>query len=67
MVEDNQYYTVSLINFLNTKDFANLKQFIIKKTKSVLNTMPFHFEVDNHKNVNFFGEKLTFTLQLIKI
>ena len=38
-----------------------------KINKSVLNTITFHLEDDNNKEVNFNGEKLTFTLQMIKI
>ena len=35
--------------------------------KSVLNTITFYLEDDNNKEVNFNGETLTFTLQMIKI
>ena len=38
-----------------------------KIKKSVLNTIPFHLEDDNNKVVDFNGETLTFTLQMIKI
>ena len=38
-----------------------------KINKSVLNTMTFYLEDDNNKEVNFNGETLTFTLQMIKI
>ena len=38
-----------------------------KVHKSVLNTITFYLEDDNHKEVIFNGETLTFTLQLIKI
>ena len=34
---------------------------------SVLNTITFHLEDDNNEKVNFNGEALTFTLQMIKI
>ena len=38
-----------------------------KMNKSVLNTITFYLEDDNNKIVDFNGETLTFTLQMIKI
>ena len=38
-----------------------------KINKSVLNTTTFYLEDDSDKEVNFNGETLTFTLQMIKI
>ena len=38
-----------------------------KIKKSSLNTIAFYPEDDDHKEVNFIGETLTFTLQMIKI
>ena len=38
-----------------------------KINKSVLNTKTFYLEDDNNEEVNFNGETLTFTLQMIKI
>ena len=38
-----------------------------KINKSVLNTITFYLEDDNNEEVNFIGETLTFTLQMIKI
>ena len=38
-----------------------------KINKSVLNTITLYLEDDNNKEVNFNGETLTFTLQMIKI
>ena len=38
-----------------------------KMNKSVLNTITFYLEVDNNEVVDFNGETLTFTLQMIKI
>ena len=38
-----------------------------KINKSILNTITFYLEDDNNKEVNFNGETLTFTLQIIKI
>ena len=37
-----------------------------KLNKSVLISITFFLEDDNHEEVNFNGETLTFTLQLIK-
>ena len=38
-----------------------------KINKSVLNTISFYLEDNDHKEVDFNGETLTFTLQMIKI
>ena len=38
-----------------------------KVNKSVLNTITFYLEDNDHKEVDFNGETLTFTLQMIKI
>ena len=38
-----------------------------KINKSILNTITFYLEDDDYKEVNFNGETLTFTLQMIKI
>ena len=38
-----------------------------KINKSVLNTITFYLEDDKNEEVNFNGETLTFTLQMIKI
>ena len=38
-----------------------------KIKKSILNTITFYLEDDNNEKVNFNGETLTFTLQMIKI
>ena len=38
-----------------------------KLNKPVLNTLTFYLEGESHKEVNFNGKILTFTLQLIKI
>ena len=38
-----------------------------KINKSVLNTITFYLEDDINKKINFNGETLTFTLQMIKI
>ena len=53
---------------MDIKYFANQKQYITKKiNKSVLNTITFYLEDDKNEEVNFNGETLTFTLQLVKI
>ena len=50
------------------KLFPNQKQYTTKKIKkSVLNTITFYLEDDNNEEVDFNGETLTFTLQMIKI
>ena len=50
------------------KVFSEPETIHYKKTnKSVLNTVTFYLEDDDHKEVNFNGETLTFTLQMIKI
>ena len=38
-----------------------------KINKSILNAIAFYLEDDNNKEVNFNGETMTFTLQMIKI
>ena len=45
----------------------SLKQYTLKKNKSVLKTITFYLEDDDDKEVYFNGETLTFTLQSIKI
>ena len=50
------------------KMFAELETIHYKKiNKSVLNTITFYSEDNDHKEVNFNGETLTFTLQVNKI
>ena len=50
------------------KVFCEPETIHYKKTnKSVLNTITFYLEDDNNKVVDFNGETLTFTLQMIKI
>ena len=38
-----------------------------KRNKSILNTITFYLEDDNNDEVDFNGETMTFTLQMIKI
>ena len=55
------------MNQPDTKFFPNLRQYATKKiNKSVLSTITSFLEKDNHEEVDFKGETLTFTLQLIK-
>ena len=50
------------------KIFSEPETVHYKKTnKSVLNTIPFYLEDENNEEVDFNGETLTFTLQMIKI
>ena len=50
------------------KVFSELETIHYKKiNKSVLNTITFYLEDDNYEQVDFNGETLTFTLQMIKI
>ena len=50
------------------KIFCEPETILYKKiNKSVLNTITFYLEDDNNKKVDFNGETLTFTLQMIKI
>ena len=50
------------------KIFSEPEKIHYKKiNKSVLNTVTFYLEDDNSEDVDFNGETLTFTLQLIKI
>ena len=48
--------------------FCELETTHYKKINiSALNTITFYLEDDNNEEINFNGEKLTFTLQMIKI
>ena len=49
------------------KVFSQPETVHYKINKSVLNTITFYLENDNNEEVNFYGETLTFTLQMIKI
>ena len=50
------------------KYFPNHKQYTTQKiNKSALNTITFCVQNGNKEEVNFNGETLTFTLQMIKI
>ena len=49
------------------KIFCEPETILYKKNKSVLNTITFYLEDDNNEEIDFNGETLTFTLQMIKI
>ena len=50
------------------KVFCEVETIHYKKlNKSVSNTIIFYLEDDNHEEVDFNGETLTFTVQLVKI
>ena len=49
------------------KVFSEPETIYYKKNKSVLNTIMFYLENDKNEEVDFNGETLTFTLQMIKI
>ena len=50
------------------KTFCELETNHFKKlNKAVLNAISFYLEKNNHEEVNFNGETLTFTLQMIEI
>ena len=61
-------YSFVLDKLPGYKVFFELETIHYKKiNKSVLNTITFYLEDDINKEVNFNGETLTFTLQMIKI
>ena len=62
------FFSVVLDKPLGYKIFCQPETIHYQKiNKSVLNTKIFYLEDDKNKQVNFNGETLTFTLQLIKI
>ena len=61
-------YSLLLDKPVGYKVFSQHETVHFKKVnKSVLNTITFHLEADNNEDVDFNGETLTFTLQMIKI
>ena len=61
-------YSFVLVKKPGYKVFSEPETIRYKKiNKSVLNTLTFYLEDDNNEVVNFNGETLTFTLQMIKI
>ena len=61
-------YSFILDKLPGYKVFSEPKTIHYKKiNKSVLNTITFYLEDNDHKEVDFNGETLTFTLQMIKI
>ena len=69
MVLENQFYTLlRLINHPIIKYTENQKLNFLKKiNKSVLSHITFYLEDDDYKAVDFNGEMISFTCQLIKI
>ena len=61
-------YSFVLDKLPGYKVFSELETIQYRKiNKSVLNTITFYLENNDHKEVDFNGETLTFTLQMIKI
>ena len=60
-------YSFVLDKLPGYKVFSEPETIHYKKNKSVLNTVTFYLEDNDHKEVDFNGETLTFTLQMIKI
>ena len=61
-------YSFILVKLLGYKVFSEAKTVHFKKRNiSVLNTVTFYLESDNYEKVNFNGETLTFTPQMIKV
>ena len=67
MVLDNQFYSFVLDKKPGYKVFSEPETIHYKINKSVLNTITFYLENNNNEAVDFNGETLTFTLQMIKI
>ena len=62
------YFSFVLKKPARYKEFCKLETIHYKKiNKSVLNTITFYLENDNHQEIDFNGETLKFTLHLIKI
>ena len=61
-------YSFVLDKLPGSKVFCEPETIHYKKINtSVLNTITFHLEDDNNEEIDFNGETLTFTLQMIKI
>ena len=61
-------YSLALSSLPVHKTYKELRIKLCKKiTKSVLSHINFYFEDDGHKLVDFIGETISFTCQLIKI
>ena len=60
-------YSFVLDKLPGYKVFCEPEAILKKINKSVLNNITFYLEDDNHEEVNFNGETLTFTLKMIKI
>ena len=67
-VRQSIFYSFVLDKLPGYKVFSEPETIHYKKIhKSVLNTITFYLEDNDHKEVDFNGETLTFTLQMIKI
>ena len=66
-IRESILFILFYINHRVIKFFASLEQDINKFYKSILNTLTFYLEDDDHKEVDFNGETLTFTLGMIKV
>ena len=69
MVPENQFYTLlPLINHQVIKHTKLPESYFLKKTNErVLSHTKFYFEDNDHKPVDFNGEFVSFTSQLIKM
>ena len=66
MPYDNRYSSVLFGYLLDTKIFSNLERNNMKKQKSLLITLTFCLEDEDHKEVNFNKRTLAITLQFMK-
>ena len=69
MVPENQFCTLLLLVHLHVIKFIiQLKSYFLKQmNKALLSHTTFYLEDDDHKVVDFNGETISFTCQLIKI
>ena len=65
--ESQNFLVLFQINQQVIRFFINMERLFLKKNKRVLITITFVLENDNHKEVDFNGETLTFELQLIEV
>ena len=64
--------TINLFSFVLDKPsghevFCEPETIHFKKKKSVWNTITFYLEDNIHKEIDFYGETLTFTLRMVNI
>ena len=68
MGSENQFCTLLLSVLLRVIKYTKTRSKPFKRTyKSVLSHITFYLEDDDHKSVQFNGEAIGFTCQLIKI